>query len=150
MVASATAKSGEPNCSVRFGSDRRKLVEPSQMDQAPGRRQPRVAVAAGQPPMVGREQVATFLDGNRLEEMRPLVRVDFAGAVLVEPADLLAAEQKNAPQHQFADGLRMALRIGQRQRAAPGTAEHQPPFDTQMLAQHLHVRDQVPGGVVRQ
>ena len=100
--------------------------------------------------MVGPQQIVALLDGNRLQKVRPLVRVDLAGAVLVEPLNLLPANQEDAPQHQFADRLRMALRVGQRQRTAPGTAEHQPLFDAQMLAQRLHVRNQVPGGVVRQ
>jgi hypothetical protein len=40
--------------------------------------------------------------------------------------------------------------IRQRQSAAPGSTEHLPPIDTQMLPQAFHVRDEVPGGVVGQ
>ena len=44
----------------------------------------------------------------------------------------------------------MMLGIGQRQRAAPRAAEYQPAFYVQMLAQQLHVRDQMRRGVVFQ
>ena len=62
----------------------------------PGRGQPGVAVAPGEPPVVRRKQVVALPDGNRLEKTRPLIRVDFAGAVLIEPVNLLPAYQEDA------------------------------------------------------
>ena len=44
----------------------------------------------------------------------------------------------------------MRLRVGEPERRAPRAAEHQPALDAEVLAQLLHVRDQVPGGVVDQ
>ena len=90
--------------------------------------------------------------GNRRDVLLPEVGKDRAGAqrVLVEPFELGAAQQEDAAQHQFGDALGVALRVGQRQRRAPGAAEHQPALDPQMRAQRLDVGDQVPGGVLAQ
>jgi hypothetical protein len=41
----------------------------------------------------------------------------------------------------------MRLSIGERQRGTPGAAEQLPSLDVEMVAQPLHVGDQVPGGV---
>jgi hypothetical protein len=40
------------------------------------------------------------------------------------------------------------LRVGERQRRAPGAAEHEPALDSDVLAQLFHVVDQVPRRVV--
>ena len=42
----------------------------------------------------------------------------------------------------------MGLRIGQRQRRAPGAADHHPALEAEFVADHLHVRDQMRSGVV--
>ena len=70
--------------------------------------------------------------------------------MLVHPADFRVAQQKNAAQDDFADALRMGLGVGERQSAAPGSAEYEPTFDAEMLAQPLDVGDQVPGRVFDQ
>ncbi len=70
--------------------------------------------------------------------------------MLVQPADFGVSQQKDAAQDDLGDAFRMGLRIGESQRAAPGSAEYQPALDAQMLAQPLDVRDQVPGGVLDQ
>ena len=44
----------------------------------------------------------------------------------------------------------MRLRVGEAERRAPRAAEHQPALDAEVLAQLLHVRDQMPGRVVDQ
>jgi hypothetical protein len=41
----------------------------------------------------------------------------------------------------------MGLRIDQRQRRAPGTAEDEPAVDAQLAADALDVGDQIPGRV---
>ncbi|MNN12720.1 hypothetical protein D3C81_1257220 [compost metagenome] len=48
------------------------------------------------------------------------------------------------------DPLGMGLRVGQRQGRAPGAAEQHPLVDAQVLADALHVRHQIPGGVAVQ
>ena len=44
----------------------------------------------------------------------------------------------------------MGFGIGQCQCGAPGAAHHLPALDLQVAAQHLHVGDEVPGGVLGQ
>ena len=70
-----------------------------------------------------------------------------ARAVLIEPIELLAAQQEDAAQHELADRARMRLGVRERQRAAPRPAEHEPALDREVLAQALHVGDEVPGRV---
>jgi len=110
--------------------------------------EPDTRILAGQPTMVGADEVAAFHLGNRREVMLPRIRIERAAAVLIEPLQLPAPQHEDAAQHQLGHPLGMRLRIGQRQRGAPGTAEHLPAFQCQMLAQALDVRNQVPSGVV--
>ena len=44
--------------------------------------------------------------------------------------------------------LGMRLGVSERERRAPGAAEHLPALDAEMLAQPLHVVDEMPGGVL--
>ncbi len=46
------------------------------------------------------------------------------------------------------DAVGMRLRIGQRQRRAPGAADHHPALEAEFLADHFHVRDQMRQRVV--
>ena len=100
--------------------------------------QPVVAADDGHRP--GRVQ----LPGQRGEELRPAVRKDRLRAAAVVPVQLPFAQREDAAQHQLGHPLRMLLRVRQRQRAAPAPAEHQPALDVQVLAQLLHVGDEVP------
>ena len=75
------------------------------------------------------------------------IREEAAGAFLVEPLDLGFRDEENAAQHEAEHTRRMGDGIGQRQRRAPGAAEHQPAGHAHMLAQGFHVLDQVPGRV---
>ena len=59
-----------------------------------------------------------------------------------------AGAEKRRAQHDAADALGMRLRIGQRQRRAPGAADHHPALEAEFLADHLHVRDQMRQRVV--
>src|SRR5204863_2229508 len=77
----------------------------------------------------------------------PQLREHHAGAMLIEPLQLGAAEQENAAQHEFGDRGRMRLGVRERERATPRPAEHEPALDTQALPQALHVGHEVPGGV---
>ena len=67
--------------------------------------------------------------------------------MLVVPEQLPAPEREDPAQDQLGDALGMGLGIGQRQRAAPGAAEHQPALDPEHGAQPLDVGHQMPGGV---
>ncbi len=44
----------------------------------------------------------------------------------------------------------MSFRVGESQRGAPRSAEYEPPLDSEMLAQFLHVFDEMPRGVVHE
>src|SRR5690606_20732581 len=48
----------------------------------------------------------------------------------------------------LADPLGVGLGVGEAQGRAPGAADHLPAVDAALLADTLHVRHQVPGGVV--
>ena len=120
--------------------------------QAPGARgaQLRGAVCADQALAVGGHQVAAFGGRNRRHEVFPQIRKQPGRPFLVVPEQLGAAQREDAAHDQRRHPRRMRLCIGQRQRAAPGAAEHQPALDTQQDAQPLDVGDQVPGRVVVQ
>ncbi len=70
--------------------------------------------------------------------------------VAVEPVDLLSPGHGDRGQHDLADPLGIALRVGEDQRRAPGTAVEQPAVDAEVFAQPFHVGDQMMGRVVRQ
>src|SRR4051812_16517718 len=97
--------------------------------------------------MVGLDVIVTFSLGNLRGVSFPDVGKDLAGPVLVEPLQLLLSDEEYAPQNELGHRLWMLLRIGQGQSAAPRAAEHLPFFDVQMLAQRLHIIDEVPGRV---
>ncbi len=61
---------------------------------------------------------------------------------------LFAGAEEGRAQHDAADPMRMRLRIGQRQRRAPGAADNDPAFKPKFLADHLHVRDQIRQRVI--
>ena len=70
------------------------------------------------------------------------------GAALVEPVDLLLAEEEDPPEHELGHALGVRLGVGQRQRAPPRAAEDLPPVDPEVRAERLDVGDEVPGRVV--
>src|SRR5271165_822581 len=107
-------------------------------------------IAAGEPLMVGAQKVIALVEGDRVAVGLPRVGKYVRGAVLIEPADFGVPQQENSAQYDFADALGVGLRIGQGQRAAPGSAEYQPALDPKMLAQSFDVRDQMPGRVLDQ
>ena len=77
----------------------------------------------------------------------PGVRIEDRSAALVEPVDLLLAEEEDAAEDEFGDAIGMSFGIGERESGAPGSAEHLPALDAEVLADFLDVGDQVPGGV---
>ena len=98
--------------------------------------------------MVGMQQVATFGCRDGGDEVLPPVREDPVRPLLIEPADLRLAAQKDAAQHQGHDPFRVGLGIGQGQGRAPGATEHHPALDAQGGTDALAVGHQIPGGVV--
>ena len=63
---------------------------------------------------------------------------------LVIPMQFLLAQGEDAAQHHFTDAFRVGLRIGERQRRSPRTAEHQPLIDAGHVAQPLDISHQMP------
>src|SRR5690606_11798801 len=112
-----------------------------------GRGKPRRAVVREQAAVIGGEQIAALVFRDRRQIVLPALGEDHARAVLVEPLELLAPQQKNAAQHELADGLRMLLGVCERERAAPGPAEDEPARYTQVRAQALGGGGEMPGRV---
>src|SRR5260221_7272670 len=110
----------------------------------------RALIGAGEALIVGIQVIVPLIDGNGVTVGFPVVREEFGGAVLVEPAYFGVPEQENAAQHDLADPLRVGFRVGKAKRAAPGPSEHQPALDAEVFAQPFDVGHQVPGGVLDQ
>ena len=87
-------------------------------------------------------------DGDRREVVLPRVGKDLARPLLVEPEELAPAQEEDAAQHERLAAIRVRLGVGQRKRAAPAPAEHDPPVDAEVLAQLLDVRHEIPGRVL--
>ncbi len=68
----------------------------------------------------------------------------------VQPVGLLGPGHGDPDDDDLGDPLRVPLGVGEDQGRAPGAAVQQPPVDPEVLAQALHVGDQVLGGVVLQ
>ena len=85
--------------------------------------------------------------GDGCREALPLVRKHFRHAELIIPVELGLGQRVDAAHDEFAHPLRMRLGIGERQRRAPGAAEHQPLLEAAHLSQPLDVGDQMPGRV---
>ncbi|CFP67388.1 Uncharacterised protein [Bordetella pertussis] len=108
-------------------------------------------IVAGQAPVVGRDQVAALFGRDGRHVFFPAVGKQPRRAFLVEPLHFGAPQPENPAHHQFADMLRVGLRVSQRQGRAPRAAEHQPALGAHHFgAQVLDVGHQVPGGVVLQ
>ncbi|KAF1071166.1 MAG: hypothetical protein GAK39_01442 [Variovorax sp.] len=84
---------------------------------------------------------------DRVGQPRPCFGIARARP-LEAPMQLRGIRHEQPAQQQPVDGLRMAHRIGQRQRRAPRTADHQPALDAQVPPQRLDVGDQQLGAVV--
>src|SRR6185503_8761683 len=93
------------------------------------------------------EEIVALRRRNRRDVPLPLVRKQQARAELIEPLELDLPQQKDAAQHELADGSRVRLCVRQRERAAPRPAEYEPALDGQVLPQALHVGHEMPGGV---
>src|SRR5262249_9147369 len=105
------------------------------------------AVGIGEPAIVGGDHVAALLGRYDLPEFLECLGEQPAAARLVEPYELLPAQQEDAAQDEVSGALGVGLGIGQGQCGAPGPAEQLPAVYTQMDAQPLYVGHEVPGGV---
>ena len=141
------AKSSSPNLPLVSGSGSSVIVSPSHRLQARAASSCAVAVGADQPLAVGGHHVAALGFRDRREEALPFVREHLRDAELIVPVEFGLGQRVDAAHDEFADALGMRLGIGERQRRAPGAAEHQPFVEAAHLAQPLDVGDEMPGGV---
>ena len=99
-----------------------------------------------QPRVRGDEVAVAFGLGNSRAKALPLSREE-ARDPAVQPVDLRAPRRGDREEHDLGDSLRVLLGVRQRERRAPRPAGDEPAFDGEMLAQALHVRDQMVRGV---
>src|SRR2546423_14299472 len=101
-------------------------------------------VIAGQSAIVSTHHVAAFVFGNDFQIFFPHVGKQPTCAFLIEPLNFFRTTKKNSAQDQFNCAIGMRLSIGERQSAAPRSAEDLPLLNSQMFAQLLDVRNQIP------
>ena len=66
---------------------------------------------------------------------------------LIEPVDLLSADQEDAADHQLRHTVGMCFGVGQREGRPPATAENLPSVYAQVHAELLDIGHEVPCGV---
>ena len=93
--------------------------------------------------VVGSDEVAVaHALGDAGPEPLPCLR-EIPADTVVQPVDLRPACRADRHQHHFRHPIRMLLRVRERERRAPAVAEHEPPLDTEVLAELLDVTDEV-------
>ena len=107
-------------------------------------------IVARQPSIIGADHVAAFSFRNQAQVRFPVVWEYRARAltVFIKPANLFWPAQKDSAQDQSAHSFRMRLRVSERQRATPRSAEYEPLIDTEVFADLFDVLDQMLGRVV--
>src|SRR5437762_14269286 len=106
-----------------------------------------LAVRARQPAIVVAEHVLALVGRQLLDECAPGFRKHARHAVH-EPVDFAEGGEKYTAKHEAQYAIRVRLRVQQRQRRPPRTAEQQPLVDAKMLAQPLDVLDKMRSRVV--
>src|SRR5580700_11366803 len=76
--------------------------------------------------MIGAQEIIALVGRDHVAVRLPAIGKYLRGAVLVKPADLRVAQEKNTPQDEFAHPLRVGFRVGERQCTAPRSTEYQP------------------------
>jgi len=99
-------------------------------------------------PPIGIERFQALPRGQEADEIVKQIGVEAPQRVEERDLDFAARTEKGRAQHDARDPVRMRLRISERQRRAPGAADHDPARDAQTLADHLHIRDQMRQRVV--
>ena len=93
--------------------------------------------------VVGSDEVAVaHALGDAGPETLPCLR-EVPADTVVQPVDLRPACRADCHQHHLRHPIRMLLRVRERERRAPAVAEHEPPLDTEVLAELLDVTDEV-------
>jgi hypothetical protein len=110
--------------------------------------EPHGGILAGEPPIVGRKQIAALALRNMRKVRLPCIRIENGSAALVEPVDLLLAEQEDAAHNEFGNTLRVRLGISESQCGTPGSTENLPSLNLQVLADLFNIGDELPSGVV--
>src|ERR1017187_7332216 len=111
------------------------------------RRKPHCRIIAGKAAVVGGQQIATLSLRDVGEVWLPRVGIEDRRTALVEPVDLLPTEEEDAAEDELCDAIGMGLGIGECEGGTPRSAEHLPALNTEVLAEHFDVGDEVPSGV---
>ena len=128
----------------------RRMFGKNALGLAPGPRRRAVHGGIGieNPAEVGIHRVSAFLRGQHAEEILGEAGMESRQHAEEPTFDFLAGAEESRAQHDAGDAAGMCLRIGQRQRRAPGAADDHPALNAEFLADHLHVRDQMRQRVV--
>ncbi len=90
---------------------------------------------------------AALLSREEAEEILVQRRIEGREAGAEGPVEFGAGAEEGGAQHDAEHPLGVGLGIGEGERCAPRTADHQPVLDAQMFTDPLHVGDEVRGGV---
>ena len=93
--------------------------------------------------VVDSDEVAVSLEfGDAPAKPCPLLGEE-SSALVVEPMDVGRPRQSHRSEYELADGVRVALGVGERQRRAPREAPDEPAFDREVGSQSLEIGDQM-------
>ena len=94
--------------------------------------------------MIGLNQIAAFVLWHKLDKALPQVRPKPPRAATIEPIKLALRHQEHTAQRQSGHVFWMGLRIDQRKRRPPATAEHNPAINAKRDPDQFNIGDKVP------
>ena len=97
---------------------------------------------------IGFERLFALLRRQNFKEIVAEIGIEARQRVEKCAFQFLARAEESRAQHDAADAGRVRLRIGQRQRRAPRAADDHPALDAELLADRLHIRDQMRQRIV--
>ena len=92
---------------------------------------------------IGIERSLALMFRQYAKEIRAEIGVKARQRFAERGLDFLACAEEGRAQHDCRDAFGMCLRIGQRQRRAPGAADHHPALDGEFFSDQFHIRDQM-------
>ena len=98
--------------------------------------------------VIGIERPRPLVRRQQLEEILAQIGIEARQRVEEGALEFGPGAEKGRAQHDAADPLGMRLCVGQRQRRAPGASDDHPALEAELLADRLHVRDQMRQRVV--
>src|SRR5262249_40513877 len=107
-------------------------------------------VPAREPLVVRPHEVAALAPRDRREVFLPRVGKQVTGTFLVKPKELAPSKHEDSAEDESLAAIRVRLRVGEGERAAPAASEDDPPIDPQVPAQLLRILDKIPRRVLAQ